>query len=93
MSNPLPPSNEHHIVQQIRDHLAIDTHSFLSVHRFQDLDYIIKYIWLSECLDPRFFKEINPELRHTVLRKRKQLEDDDLLDRVGVNPEPKLAGL
>ncbi|BCG58099.1 phospholipase D-like domain-containing anti-phage protein [Paenibacillus sp. URB8-2] len=88
LSNPLPPSNEHHIVQQIRDHLSIDTHSFFSAHRFEDLDYMIQNIWLSECLDPRFFKENNPVLRHTVLRKRKQLEDDGLLEKVGVNTHP-----
>ena len=57
-------------------------------HRFEDLDYMIQNIWLSECLDPRFFKENNPVLRHTVLRKRKQLEDDGLLEKVGVNTHP-----
>ncbi|RNB82521.1 DEAD/DEAH box helicase [Brevibacillus nitrificans] len=88
LSNPLPPSNEHHIVQQIRDHLAIDTQAFLCAHRFEDLDYMIQNMWLSECLDPRFFKENNPVLRHTVLRKRKQLEDDGLLEKVGVNTHP-----
>ncbi|MBP1994650.1 phospholipase D-like domain-containing anti-phage protein [Paenibacillus eucommiae] len=88
LSNPLPPSNEHHIVQQIRDHLAIDSQSFLCAHRFEDLDYMIQNMWLSECLDPGFFKDNNPVLRHTVLRKRKQLEDDGLLEKVGVNTHP-----
>ena len=41
LSNPLPPANEHHIVQQIRDHLAIDSQSFFCAHRFEDLDYMI----------------------------------------------------
>lgn len=88
LSNPLPPSNEHHVVQQIRDHLTIDSQSFLCAHRFEDLDYMIQNMWLSECLDPGFFKENNPVLRHTVLRKRKQLEDDGLLEKVGVNTHP-----
>lgn len=93
LSNPLPPSNEHHIVQQIRDHLAIDSQSFLCAHRFEDLDYIIQNMWLSECLDSGFFKQYNPVLRHTVLRKRKQLEDDGLLEKVGVNTHPVTRNL
>ncbi|WDL98486.1 phospholipase D-like domain-containing anti-phage protein [Alicyclobacillus sp. ALC3] len=88
LSNPLPPAKEHHIVQQIRDQLAIDDHSFICTYRFEDLDYMIQNMWLSECLDARFFKENNPVLRHTVLRKRKQLEDDGLLEKVGVNTHP-----
>ncbi|TCI59355.1 phospholipase D-like domain-containing anti-phage protein [Exiguobacterium sp. SH0S2] len=88
LSNPLPPAYEHHIIQQIRDYLSIDAKSFFCGHRFEDLDYMIKNMWLSECLDLVFFKENNPVLRHTVLRKRKQLEDDGLLERVGVNTHP-----
>lgn len=88
LSNPLPPGNEHHIVQQIRDYLSIDSKSFGCSHRFEDLDYMIQSLWLSECMTPGFFKENNPVLRHTVLRKRKQLEDDGLLERVGVNTHP-----
>ncbi|GCQ74118.1 helicase [Escherichia coli] len=88
LSTPLPPSNEHHTVQQIRDYLSIDNKSFGYSHRFEDLDYMIQSLWLSECMTPSFFKENNPILRHTVLRKRKQLEDDGLLERVGVNTHP-----
>ena len=47
-------------------------------------------MWLSECLTPDFFRLNNPVLRHTVLRKRKQLEEDGLLERVGVNTHPIL---
>lgn len=93
LSNPLPPANEHFIVQQIRDYLEIDTKSFFCAHRYEDLDYMIQNIWLSECLDPKFFKENNPVLRHTVLRKRKQLEDDGLLEKVGVHTHPVTRNL
>lgn len=93
LSNPLPPANEHHIVQQIRDYLAIDSRSFFCAHRYEDLDYMIQNMWLSECLDPKFFKENNPVLRHTVLRKRKQLEDDGLLEKIGVNTHPLTRNL
>ncbi|MCU1734372.1 MULTISPECIES: phospholipase D-like domain-containing anti-phage protein [unclassified Pseudomonas] len=88
LSNPLPAGNEHHIVQQIRDHLSIEPKSFGCSHRFEDLDYMIQSLWLSECLTPGFFRENNPVLRHTVLRKRKELEDDGLLEKVGVNTHP-----
>lgn len=88
LSNPLPPGNEHHIVQQIRDYLSIDNKSFSCAYRFEELDYMIQSLWLSECMIPGFFKENNPILRHTVLRKRKQLEENGLLERVGVNTHP-----
>ncbi len=93
LSNPLPPAKEHYIVQQIRDYLAINSQSFYCAHRFEDLDYMIQNMWLSECLAPQFFKENNPVLRHTVLRKRKQLEDDGLLEKVGVNTHPLTRNL
>lgn len=93
LSNPLPPADEHHIVGQIRDYLAIDPRSFFCAHRFEDLDYMIQNMWLSQCLVPGFFKENNPVLRHTVLRKRKQLENDGLLEKVGVNTHPATRDL
>jgi len=93
LSNPLPPANEHHIVQQIRDYLEIDSQSFFCAHRFEDLDYMVQNMWLSDCLVSGFFKENNPVLRHTVLRKRKQLEDDGLLEKVGVNTHPLTRNL
>lgn len=93
LANPLPPANEHYIVQQIRDYLCIDSKTFTCSHHFEDLDYMIKNMWLSECLAPEFFKENNPVLRHTVLRKRRQLEEDGLLEKVGVNTHPDIKNL
>lgn len=90
LNNPLPPGNEHHTVQNIRDHLSINPNDFICSQRFDDLDYLVQSMWLSECLDPDFFRLSNPVLRHTVLRKRKQLEDDGLLEKVGVNTHPIL---
>ncbi len=88
LSNPLPPASEHYILQNIRDSLGIDPQDFSCSHRFEDLDYMIREMWLSECLAPDFFTTNNPVLRHTVLRKRKQLEDDGLLEKVGVYTHP-----
>lgn len=90
LSNPLPPSSEDPTIQNIREHLEIKPNSFSCSHRFEDLDFLVQSMWLSQCLDANFFKLNNPVLRHTVLRKRKQLEDDGLLEKVGVATHPML---
>jgi hypothetical protein len=48
---------------------------------------------LSAALDPAFLREHNPVIRHTVLRRRKALEDAGLLDPIAVevHPHPKAA--
>ncbi|MGK5094184.1 SNF2-related protein [Deltaproteobacteria bacterium TL4] len=88
LNNPLPPGKEHHTIQNIRDHLNLKPTEFYCAHRFEDLDFLVQSMWLSECLAPDFFQLNNPVLRHTVLRKRKQLEEDGLLEKVGVNTHP-----
>lgn len=93
LSNPLPPGNEHYIIQQIRDTLMIMPNKFIGEHRYEDLDYTIQSMCLPYCLDPNFFRENNPVIRHTVLRKRKQLEEDGLLEKVGVNTHPLMKNL
>ncbi|NCN05107.1 MAG: DEAD/DEAH box helicase family protein [Spirochaetales bacterium] len=91
LSNPLPPPNEHEVISRIRDQLNIAPDTFESNIAYEDLDYLVQEIWLSECLADDFFKQYNPVLRHVVLRKRKQLEDDGLLDRIGVVIHPERA--
>ena len=93
LNNPFPPAKEHSIIQLIRDFLQIEPQSFFYGHQFDDLDPMIQNMWLSECLGNNFFKEYNPVLRHTVLRKRKQLEEDGLLEKVGVNTHPLTRNL
>ena len=88
LSNPLPPASDHAVIQNVREIQGIPSDIFYCTHDFEDLDYMLQSIWLSECLTPEFFKINNPILRHTVLRKRKQLEDDGLLEKVGVNAHP-----
>lgn len=88
LKNPLPPANEHDVISRIRDHLGIEPATFYCAYNFDDLDYLVKEPWLSECLNDDFFRQCNPVLRHVVLRKRKQLEDEGLLERVGVNTHP-----
>lgn len=88
LRNPLPPANEHDVISRIRDNLGIGPDDFYCGHKYNDLEYLVKEMWLSECLSDDFFRQYNPVLRHIVLRKRKQLEDDGLLSRVGVNTHP-----
>lgn len=93
LSNPLPPGSELSLVQQIRDTLLLHPKDFICSHNFDSLDYMIKDIWLSECLYDNFFREYNPVIRHTVLRKRKDLEDDGLLEKVGVHTHPLIQNI
>ena len=42
----------------------------------------------AQALAPGFFREHNPVVRHTVLRRRQTLEEAGLLERVGVDVHP-----
>ncbi len=88
LRNPFPPANENDVISRIRDNLGIGPDEFYCAHKYDDLEYLVKDMWLSECLSDGFFRQHNPVLRHVVLRKRKQLEDDGLLQRIGVNTHP-----
>ena len=91
LCNPLPPSNEHYTVSDIRNHLNIPGSDFICSHAFENLDYLVQEMWLPQCLTGHFFQQYNPVLRHVVLRKRKHLEADGLLDRIGVYTHPVQA--
>lgn len=89
LRNPLPPYQSGSIeVDNIRDELGVRNDEFESSYYFDELPPNIKDIWLFHCLDRDFFVKDNPIIRHTVLRKRKQLEDLGLLQRVGVHTHP-----
>ncbi len=91
LRNPLPPADENPTVKNIRDSLGLSDDDFHCSHDFDNLDYFVQSMWLSECLDTSFFNGCNPVLRHTVLRKRKQLEDMGLMEKVGVSTHPLLG--
>lgn len=48
---------------------------------------------LDQALAPGFFQQHNPLVRHIVLRRRETLENQGLLERVGVavHPDPKMG--
>lgn len=87
--NPLPPYNTGNLdVDNIRDELGISNDKFESNYTFDELPPNIQNFSLFNCLDKDFFVNDNPILRHTVLRKRRQLEELGLLQRVGVYTHP-----
>ncbi len=87
LRNPLPPGVEHALFASLRLQLGIADHVFFTDKGFGSLGYLEKES-ISQTLEPGFFREHNPVARHTVLRRRKTLEDAGLLERVGVEVHP-----
>lgn len=88
--NPLPPGNEHLMFATLRLQLGITEDRFYTDRGFGSLGYIEQQ-GLTEGLVPGFFHAQNPVVRHTVLRRRRTLEEAGLLERVGVNVHPDPA--
>lgn len=92
LKTPLPPSVEKdHRLSSLRMTLDLDDSHHFSDSPFHDLDIASQLILEEIVTDKAFFKNNNPILRHTVLRRRDVLEDMGLLERVGVDvhPDPK----
>ena len=89
LRNPLPPGDEDPSFASLRLQLGVSGNSFFTDKGFGSLGYSEKQILL-ETLAPGFYREHNPILRHTVLRRRKTLEEAGLLEptAVAVHPDP-----
>ena len=87
LRNPLPPASEHTLFATLRLQLALADDRFFTDRGFGSLAYAEQQ-GLAEALTPGFFREQNPVVRHTVLRRRRTLEEAGLLERVGVNVHP-----
>ena len=85
--NPLPPAREHPLFATLRLHLGVADDRFFTDRGFGSLDFLEQQA-LSEALEPDFLREHNPIVRHTVLRRRRTLEEAGLLERVGVEVHP-----
>jgi hypothetical protein len=48
----------------------------------------LKQQGIGQTLEPGFLREHNPIVRHTILRRRRTLEDAGLLERIGVKVHP-----
>lgn len=92
LKTPLPPSTEKdHRLSSLRMTLDLDDAHHFSDLPFHDLDMASQMTLEEIATDKDFFKNNNPVLRHTVLRRRDVLEDMGLLERVAVDvhPDPK----
>jgi hypothetical protein len=87
LRNPLPPSDEDPIFAGLRLQLHIPENSFFTDKGYGSLGFFQRQLVL-QTLAPGFYREHNPILRHTVLRRRKTLEEAGLLERTAVNVHP-----
>lgn len=85
--DPIPPAREYHMFLTLRQQLGVADDSFVAKSGFGALDFVAQQA-LSAALDPAFLQQHNPVVRHTVLRRRRTLEAQGLLDRVGVHVHP-----
>lgn len=87
MRNPMPPASEHPLFNSLRLQLGLPDDRFFTDRGFGSLGFLEQQA-LAEALAPGFLREHNPVVRHTVLRRRRTLEDAGLLERVGVEIHP-----
>jgi hypothetical protein len=89
LRNPLPPGDEDPSIASLRLQLGVSGNSFFTDKGFGSLGYFEKQVLL-DTLAPGFYRDHNPILRHTVLRRRKTLEEAGLLEptAVAVHPDP-----
>lgn len=90
LRNPLAPGDEEPTFAALRLQLGIPDNVFCADKGFGALGFLEKQTVL-QTLRSGFYKDNNPIVRHTVLRRRKTLEEAGLLEKVGVNihPDPK----
>jgi SNF2 family DNA or RNA helicase len=87
--NPLPPGAEQALFATLRLGLGVPDQVFYTERGFGSLGFLNQQA-VVQALEPRFLRENNPVVRHTVLRRRKTLEEAGLLDRIAVviHPDP-----
>lgn len=90
LRNPLPPGETDTLAAQLRTQLGLAEREFFCGLPLSDLGFFERQT-IEQACDRYYFWQNNPVLRHVVLRKRKTLEDQGLLERIGVNlhPDPK----
>jgi len=89
LRNPLPPASEDALFATLRLQLGLSDQTFFTDRGFGSLGFLEQQA-IDQTRAPGFLREHNPVVRHTVLRRRKTLEDAGLLERVGVaiHPDP-----
>ena len=87
LRNPLPPAAEETLFASLRLQLGVPEKAFFSDRGFGSLGYFEKQD-VNQTLAPGFYRQHNPIMRHTVLRRRQTLEEAGLLERIGVAVHP-----
>ena len=87
LRNPLGASQEATIFANLRTQLGIEQDKFFSDRGFGGLPMAAQ-ITLSGALEDHYFRQHNPIIRHTVLRRRDTLEEQGLLERVSADVHP-----
>ncbi len=91
LRNPLPPGDEDPLFTALRLQLGIPGNTFFTDKGFGALGFFEQQS-VMQALAPGFFKQNNPIVRHTVLRRRQTLEEAGLLERVAVDIHPDPQG-
>jgi superfamily II DNA or RNA helicase len=89
LRNPMPAGEEDAVFASLRLQLGLPDQSFFTDRGFGSLGFLDRQT-VGQSLTPGFFRERNPVVRHTILRRRETLEEAGLLEKVGVDihPEP-----
>ncbi|MCE7987119.1 MAG: DEAD/DEAH box helicase [Caldilinea sp. CFX5] len=87
LRNPLPPGDQDLLIANLRLQLGLPDHLFFTDRGFGALGYFERQS-VQQTLEPGFYQQHNPIVRHTVLRRRQTLEEAGLLARVGVEVHP-----
>ena len=88
LRNPLPPGDEEPLVANLRLQLGIPENAFFTDKGFGSLEFFAQQSVI-QTLEPAFYQQHNPIIRHTVLRRRGTLEEAGLLERIEVNVHPE----
>ncbi|OGA48887.1 MAG: DEAD/DEAH box helicase [Betaproteobacteria bacterium RIFCSPLOWO2_12_FULL_62_58] len=95
LRNPLPPGNEDALFATLRLQMGLPEQIFFTDRGFGSLAFLEQQA-VGQALAAGFFREHNPIVRYTVLRRRQTLEEAGLLERVAVavhpNPENSATG-
>jgi len=87
LRNPLPPAHEDPVFAGLRLQLGIPDSRFFTDLGLGSLGFFGQQT-IVQTLAPGFYKEHNPVIRHTILRRRRTLEEAGLLERVAVEVHP-----
>lgn len=76
------------LAQAIREDLNLGDRVYFTAEAHTELSPFTRQGDLADVLSSDFFRRNNPFVRHVVLRRRKELEDAGLLDKIAVDVHP-----